>query len=283
MQQPPTTYCELMPTSTNKARNTMARMQGNSVFRRLARGGYAVNGLLHILIGVIALGIAFGSGGQADQGGALSQLRSSPGGGALLWTVATGLSALGLFQMILVAQVPGNEKESWGERAKEGGKGIAYLAVAWTAASSANGSSADSSTQTQSFSAHMLATPGGVFLLVLVGLAVLAVGIHFVVKGVKQSFLSDISMPSGAAGRATVSMGTVGYIAKGVALAVVGVLFAVAALTLDASEATGLDGALKTLAGLPLGEAILTAVALGLIAYGTYCFVRARYARLGGR
>ena len=75
-------------------------------------------------------------------------------------------------------------------------------------------------------------------------------------------------------------LGTVGYVAKGVAIIVVGILFAVAAVKVDPDDSTGLDGALKSLASLPFGMVILIAVGLGLIAYGVYTFVRARYARL---
>jgi hypothetical protein len=63
-------------------------------------------------------------------------------------------------------------------------------------------------------------------------------------------------------------------------LGTVGVLFLIAALTGDAAKADGLDGALKTLATLPFGPAILILVGVGLIAYGVYSFVRARFARL---
>ena len=41
----------------------------------VARIGYAVNGVLHIIIGVIALALAFGSRGtSADQSGALGSM-----------------------------------------------------------------------------------------------------------------------------------------------------------------------------------------------------------------
>jgi type IV secretory pathway VirB2 component (pilin) len=72
----------------------------------------------------------------------------------------------------------------------------------------------------------------------------------------------------------------VGYIAKGIALGVVAILIGVAALTHDASKSTGLDGALKALADLPLGMFALVLVGIGLVAYGLYCFVRARRAHL---
>ncbi|MBD8141526.1 MULTISPECIES: DUF1206 domain-containing protein [Frigoribacterium] len=269
-----------MPDTTDQARGAASRLQDSRALTTAARVGFAMNGLLHVVIGVIALGVAFGGGGEADQGGALGQFASRPGGVFLLWLIVVGLWGLGLFQLLEAALVRGTDKDAWAERAKEGGKGVAYLAVGFTAFTFARGSSSDSSGQTQTLSARLLSAPGGVVLLVVVALAIVAIGAYFVVKGVKQKFREDLTLPGGAAGRGTVALGVTGYVAKGIALGVVGVLFAVAAVTSDPSEATGLDGALKALAALPFGVVVLTAVALGLMAYGAYCAVRARRARL---
>jgi hypothetical protein len=115
---------------------------------------------------------------------------------------------------------------------------------------------------------------------VVLGLAVGAIGVYFVTKGIRRKFLEDVSLPAGTHGKTITGLGVLGYVAKGVAIAIVGVLFVVAAVTADPSEATGLDGALKTLAELPFGTVILLLVAFGLAAYGLYCFARARYARV---
>ena len=246
----------------------------------MARTGFAVNGLLHILIGGIALGVAFGSGGSADQGGALGQLASNPGGVFVLWVITIGLWALGLFQVLEAFLVRGTDKDAWVRRAKEGGKAVAYLAIGFSAFSVATGGGSDSAGQTQGLTAQLLATPGGVFLVVILGLGVIGIGVYFIVKGYKKKFLEDVALPAGKTGRTVTMLGRIGYIAKGIAIVVVGILFCVAAFTSDASEATGLDGALKALVALPLGVVILTVIALGLIAYGVYCFARAKYARL---
>jgi hypothetical protein len=76
------------------------------------------------------------------------------------------------------------------------------------------------------------------------------------------------------------ALGVAGYVSKGIAISVVGILVVAAALTHDASKSTGLDGALRTLAALPFGVAILTVIGIGLIVYGLYCVVRAWRARL---
>jgi hypothetical protein len=247
----------------------------------LARVGYAVNGLLHGLIGGLAIAVALGAGQDADQSGALSALAATAAGATLLWVVVAGLGALGLWSLLQMALVrESDRKRRWIRRLKEGGKAAAYLALAATAARFATGGSADSQEQTQDFSAGLLAQPFGVVLLLLVALLVIGIGVYFVVKGARKTFLDDIREPSGTAGRATEVLGMVGYIAKGVALVVVGILFGVAAFTADPERATGLDGALKTLAELPFGVAVLIAIGVGFLAYGLFCVVRAFRARL---
>ena len=61
-----------------------------------------------------------------------------------------------------------------------------------------------------------------------------------------------------------------------VAYAIVGILVLVAAITFDPNKAGGLDDALRTLAAQPFGAVLLVIVALGLAAYGVYCFFEAR-------
>jgi hypothetical protein len=260
-----------------------ARSTRNSrPLRFLARLGYAVSGLLHLLIGVIAIGVATGAGSaEADQSGALSQLASTPGGIFLLWIVVVGLVALGVWLIINAFLNPGL---AGGKRARyvltQLAKGIVYFALALTALVFARGGATSSADSTRTMSADLLAAPGGVLLVFLIGLGVVGVGIYCLAKGATRRFTRDISVPAGAVGKATVALGVVGYVAKGIALGVVGILFAIAAVTIDPAEATGLDGALKALAMLPFGMAILVFVGVGFIAYGLYSFVRARVARM---
>ncbi|QWT22713.1 DUF1206 domain-containing protein [Subtercola sp. PAMC28395] len=260
-----------------------ARTASNSpILRGLARLGFAVNGLLHALIGLIAIGIAVGTGsGEADQSGALTQLASAPGGAFVLWVVVVGLAALGLWLILgaFLFRAP-DPKKRVSHIVKEVAKGLVYLAVAGTALTFAQGGTSNSASSASQASAGLLSTPGGQILAVVIGVAIAAIGVYFVVKGVTKKFTDDISVPAGPAGTATVFVGVLGYVAKGVVLVLVGVLFAVAAFAVDPGKATGIDGALRTLATLPLGMALLWIVGAGLIAYGVYCGVRALRARL---
>ena len=267
--------------STASPSSAARAAQGSRALEVLARVGYVVLGVLHILIGVIAVTISGGGSGEADQGGALSQIQQSPVGVALLWAVVAGMAALAVWQIAEAFLVHDEDaKKTWGQRIKFAGTAVAYIAIAVTGVTFALGSGSDSSESSQTFSARLLAAPAGVALLVLVGVVVAAVGAAFVVRGITRAFTKKLALPGGTPGRGIVAFGVAGYIAKGIAVGVAGILFVVAALTHDPEAAGGLDAALRALTTLPFGTAILWVVGAGLVLYGLFCFARARYARM---
>ncbi len=89
--------------SDNASPVTPAEVVQNSVFERLARAGFVVNGLLHLIVGYLAIRIALGDGGTADQTGALATLAAKPGGPVILWFAATALLMLGLWRLVETA------------------------------------------------------------------------------------------------------------------------------------------------------------------------------------
>ena len=156
-------------------------------------------------------------------------------------------------------------------------KAVVYLVLAWTSFSFAKGQPSSSKAQSADFTATLLQHTGGRLLVAVIGVVVIGVGVYHVMKGWTKKFLQDLS---GNPGIVATRAGVVGYIAKGVALAVVGVLFVSAAAQNSAGKATGLDGALRSLRQQAVGPWLLTAVALGIAAYGVYSFARSRHARV---
>ncbi|MFC7597087.1 DUF1206 domain-containing protein [Terrabacter sp. GCM10028922] len=237
-----------------------------------ARVGYLVNGVLHIVIGVIAVQLAVrGKGSSADQSGALGALADNTLGMVMLWIAVVAWLGLAIWQVTEV--ISGGLRTS--DRLKAAGKAVLYLALSWTAFDFASGSGSSSKQQSTDFTASLMKQPAGQWLVGAVGLLVVGIGVYHVVKGWKRTFLQDLEThPS----EWIVKAGRVGYIAKGVALAIVGGLFVLAAVRHSPSEARGLDGALRNLLGAPGGPVLLGLVALGLIAFGVYSFGRARHA-----
>ena len=265
----------------------MAQQDGEQLARRAAtskkletaaRAGFAVNGVMHLLIGWIALRVAWsGSGEKADQSGALGALAGNSAGRIVLWLGVVGFVGLALWQLTeALFSSRGEGKEKKADKAMSVAKVIVYGALAFTTLQFARGGGSSSSGQSQDFTASLLKQTGGRTVVILIGLAVIGVGIYHVVKGWTKGFLKDLVEHPGSV---IERLAMAGYIAKGVALAVVGLLFVVAGLRKSASSATGLDGALKALREQPFGAGLLTVVALGLISYGLYSFARAKYAR----
>lgn len=238
----------------------------------VARIGYATNGVLHIIIGVIALALAFGSkSASADQSGALGSMAQNPLGMITLWIAVIAWLGLGIWQV--TEAITGGLDTS--DRLKAAAKAILYIALSWTAFRFATGSGSSSEKQSTDFTASLMEKPAGQWLVGAVGLAILGVGVYHIIKGWKKKFLGDLESHPG---EWIVKAGRVGYIAKGIALSIVGGLFLLAAVRHKPSEAKGLDGALKSLLDAPGGPVLLGLVALGFIAFGVYCFGRARHA-----
>lgn len=257
----------------DKAATAANRANNSRGVKALARVGYVVSGVVHLLIAWIALQLAWTSSSEsADTSGALGTLADNPLGLALLWVGALGFLALAVWQA--TEAVTADEVK---DKVKAGAKTVVNLALAWSCLQFALGSGSDSAEQSESTTATLMSKPAGVALVVVIGLVVLGVGVGHIVKGAKKSFLDDLQSHPG---RFVERAGQVGYIAKGIALGVVGALFVVAAIQNDPEEASGIDGALKTLLQLPAGSVLLTLVALGLAAYGVYSIAKSKHAKL---
>jgi hypothetical protein len=251
---------------------------------RVGRVGLAGFGVLHLLVAWLALQVAWGSGApEADETGALRTVAAQPLGKLLLWVLAVGLCALALWQASLAV---------WGYRRHEGrkrtqrrlvsaGRTVVYLAVSAAAARFATGGDTSAAARQEQATAGALDLPGGQLIVGAVGLAILAAGAGFVWRGFTAGFRENLDLAAMSHDVRTwgVRLGRAGYVAKGVAFGIVGLLVVAAAVTYDPDQSRGLDVALKTLAGQPYGRWLLSALAAGIGCYGLYCFLWARYPR----
>jgi hypothetical protein len=266
-----------------------AQQAGNSdTLENLARVGLIAYGVVHLLVAWLALQLAWSGGNSksADQSGAMSTLADSPVGKPLLWLIALGFIALAAWQAAEVLRWRGRWSATGKARAtalQNSGKAliktVVYVVLAVLAITFALGSGKSSSQQQQKTTAGVFGWPAGRWLIGVVGLVLIGVGVYHVYKGVTKRFLEEIdtSDASPSALRLVTRLGQVGFPGKGVALAGVGALLLWAAITFDPSKARGLDGAMHAILDLPLGQLLLTLVALGIAAFGAYLFVRARY------
>lgn len=261
---------------TDRAEAVVRRTGNHPVIENGARMGYALNGVIHLVIGYLAVRVAWLSDpAQLNQSGALATIARQPGGRALMLSMVAGFAALAVFYLA-DAGAGHIGPDAAADRARSGGKAVYYAALAWTAFSVIRGSGTSGEQTSVDATATALQAPGGRYLVGAVGAGIVIGGAYHVYKGVSRGFLDDLrDRPSALA----VTLGTYGYAAKGVALGVVGGLVVLAAVRRQPSQAGGLDRALHRLALQPVGPALLTVVAFGFVAFGLYCFVRARRMR----
>ncbi|GAA2989695.1 hypothetical protein JOD63_001768 [Microbacterium terrae] len=266
---------------STRPRRVAREAQDSAALRFAARGGYVASGVVHLIVGVLVIAVAFGGDGVADQTGAFRAIAGAPLGFVLLWIAAIALLALAVWQVldgVLVRR--GGEVKKWGARLVEWGKALVFLALGVVAAAVAVGARPDPDGSVADASRGLIALPGGPVLLGAIGIGILASGIGFAVAGVRRRYLEQLDLPSGVAGTAVTWLAVIGFVAKGLALVTVGVLLLVAAIRLSPEDAGGLDAAIDGLVALPAGPALCLVIGIGLIAYGVFLVCRSKLQRL---
>jgi hypothetical protein len=256
--------------------------------RRLVRVGYAAKGLIYVLIGVLAFRVAVGAGGGrlTDARGALASLRDEPFGQVLLAVLGGGLLAYGAWQLLdglLDARRRGRGAKALGRRAFVVLRGVVYGGIGWQAARLVLGAGAGGGGDARQRAAgEAQQLPMGEWLLVLAGIGVAAYGVMQIVRAARNQLGEDLQASElrHAAGHWAVAVSRAGIAARGLVFIVVGWTVVQAARHHRSSEVAGTRESLGILLGQPGGELLLAAVALGLVGYGVYQFLHARYARL---
>jgi hypothetical protein len=267
----------------HKARSAGRDAASSRWLQWLARGGLVARGAMYLLIGVLAVQIAFGSGGkQADTSGALRAVAVHPGGIVVLWLLAVGFAGLAIwrFAEVVYGQAgPGGRKA--GKRLGSLARAVLYAFICGTVVSFILGTGGKTSGNTQSkdATATLMAHGGGRWLVALIGIGIGIGGAALAVYGIRRKFLEHLRMAQMSRRTAKVvkTLGLVGYVARGVVFCVAGGFLVDAAVSFSPQKAQGIDGSLLKLATTPLGPGLLVAVALGLAVFGVYSGCEARW------
>lgn len=248
-----------------------------------ARLGLAARAAVYLVIGVLGLSLASGNQAQLDQKGALRELLERPFGFVLVALCALGFVGYAVWRFTEAASGAVGDGDSTSARVKSFGRGVVYTILAITAVTVLLGSRSTQAGQQRGLVAQVLTWPGGTVIVIVVGIGVVLAGVALVVEGWHRKFLKylDNTDMDDSTRRIARWTGTVGSIARGLVVVLIGVLLVVAAMTGDQEDATGMDGALKSLRDLPFGNALLILASLGLLVFGVYALVEARYRRVG--
>ena len=235
----------------------------------LTRLGFAARGLLYIVIALLV----FRSGRSEGISGALAELGEN-GGDPLLLAMAAGFVAYGLWRLADAAldlDGHGDGTRAAGGRLAAAGSGIIYSALAWQAfrLMDSPASAATDGTEETARTAMML--PGGPLLLLTAGAILFGAGVFQLIMAYRCSFCDRLD-PRVAARPSVRWIGRAGYSARGVIFMVSGYFIVGAGLDSRASEAGGMEEALRW-----LDSPVDLLVAAGLMLFGLFSIVEARF------
>jgi hypothetical protein len=245
------------------------------------RFGLVVYGVVYLVLAWLGIQLALGNNeGKATTKGAVAQLAEQPFGTFMIVLVAVGMFLLVLWRLfdLFLGHGEDDGADLWKHRASDLLKAVLYGSVCWAAISvlmhkGGGGSGA------KDFSARLLGLPGGPLLLGLVGAGIIVYGASQILMAWNEKFQKKLATEgkTGEAGKAYLLFGKVGYIAKGIAVGLVGGLFVYAAFTQDPKKSGSTDKALHKVLEQPFGPWLLIALSLGIACYGLFQFARARH------
>ena len=258
---------------------------GRPEFAWMARAGLVARGVSYAIIGVLALKLAFGSGGETtNQRGALQTIAQQPLGKALLIGMTVGLAGYAAWRLIRAALGHGaQQQDSKMQRVGAATSGLAYAALCVTAVKILVGANSGGGVNSpKRTTGGVLEWTGGTTIIAGIGAILIGVALYEGYKGVSRKFLEDSNTAQMGAKtqRAFTALGVFGHLARMVVFGLVGFGLIKAAVNYDPQNAIGLDGALSEVSDYSYGPVLLGVVAAGLIGFALYSMADARYRKI---
>jgi len=269
----------------------MARGTSGVWLRAVSRLGLACRGTVYLLVGYLALRLGIATRGRtgapASSSGAVQAVTAHEWGRVPLVVLVAGLGAYALTQLIEAVFRPSHAESTigrWRQRAVSAWGCLLYsafcLSTAWLLLAHPAHQTAQSEQQQDiDVTAAMLGTAGGRLLLGLVGLLVVAGGVEVGRRSVRLDFRERFTAErmSRALAMITRTLGGFGCIARSVVLVLIGFFIVKAAVLAEAKQTKGLDATFRSVASSRYGFWLLPLLAAGLLCYGLYCLLEARY------
>jgi uncharacterized membrane-anchored protein len=251
----------------------------------MGRVGFAAMGLVHLLVGVLAVMSVAGKASASGTEGALQEIVQLPFGQILLIAVAAGFvgyAAWRFIQALMDTDAKGSDVKGIAVRLVFVGISLVYLGLSFSAVKIFLGVRTDEGIWAQSWTAWLLAQPFGQWLVGLAALIVAVIGIiHFYIA-YKTKFRENwkLSEMSESQEKWGTWFGIVGFVARGIVFCIIGFFLAYAAWQSNAGEVRDFGSALDALEQQPYGVWLLGIVAVGLFSYGIFMFFQARFRRI---
>lgn len=247
----------------------------------LARFGLVCRGVVWSVVGALVLDVAVGGASRADKNGALRLIKDQPLGEVLLALLGVGFIGYAgwrLLQGVVGHRDADEDWKRWGKRGASLFRGGIYAALAWSTIHFLFVS--DKPDRTKEWTSRVMELPGGRTVVGLVGAGLVVGGLVMTVRGLKQDFEEKLKPVPKELRKPVRAVGTVGLVSRGLVFAAVGGFVLAAALTYDPDQARGLNDAVRTIAGWPLGNLLIGLGAVGLLCFGLWSFAEARWRKI---
>lgn len=259
----------------------------NPWLERLMQWGWIAKGVVYTVMGVTAARIARQEpvADDASPDGSIKSIAEAPFGRTLLGVMMVGLVLYTIWRILSVALITGNGLDEWSHRVGYAFSGTFYGLLAYAAGKAAiTGIDPEESSTVEDLSASVMEVTAGRTMVGIAGVVTICIGVYFAVhKGLQRSFAGDLDgvderlTANQPKRRALLIAGVFGWLGRGFVTALVGFFVLRAAVQFDPNEARGFDKALREIADTTTGSIIVFACAVGLIAYGVFCFFSHRF------
>jgi len=273
----------------HKAARQVRRAATAGWVENVERLGFVARGLLYIIMGGLALQLVTGSGGKtSDPVGALRFIAGQPYGKILLVVMIIGLAGYsfwGFMRGLFDALGKGSDAKGLVQRAGYLISAVSYgvlILPAYQLISGTGGAAGQQAGNPQGITAQLMSKPYGLFLVYLFGAFWVVAGLGQLFTAISASFMHDLSARRMSADerRWAEIIGRIGYAARAVVYGTLGYFVFQAATSANPKQAQGIDGVMSKLLSQPNGHLLLGLVASGLVVFGFYSVLSARWYRL---
>lgn len=280
-----------MPARSASRGSSTSRTDTSRAIEYAARGGYTIKGFVYGTVGVLALMTALGFGGGRIVGtqSAIESLRSQPFGQVLLWAIVIGLVGYVVWRFVQAIMDPehkGSDLKGLAQRAGLIVSGLAYAVLSFTTLTllidGFGRSSSGGGDESQQSAGLLMRYEGGIWIVAAIGVVFIGIGCYQAYRAYAISFsdawkLDEMGIDTH---KWSIRLSRFGIAARAVAFGLIGWFFIRAALQADPNEARGLAGAMRSFYEEPFGAVWLGLIGVGLVCYGVYCVVNARFRRI---
>jgi hypothetical protein len=247
--------------------------------QRFARFGFASIGIVYCLMGILTVLAALGlSSTKGDKSEAFKFIYDQPFGKFLLIAIAIGMAGyvtLKTIQAFFDTENKGSNAKGIATRLNYASSAVVYLSLTVYALKLAFGDSG-SGDKRQFFVSKIMSYPMGEWIVGIAGLVIIGVGFYQIYLGISKRFMKSVRLYRASFQDGFQKAGMIGYAARGLVFSIIGYFLVRAAVDSNPRQANGTREAFDFLQH-NFGNLLMGIVALGLIAYGIFMFVRARH------